>query len=85
MGRASDLLDVLLDGKHDFSKGLDKKPIKKERTPTLDEINAMVARYNATGRVAYVYPRKKKVGLDGYRNLDFTSAMKYMKEVVMDK
>ena len=49
---------------------------------TLLEIKKLAERYNELGWVAFVYPRKKTVSLNGMRAISFEAAADRMKEAI---
>jgi len=51
----------------------------------LESIKKLVKEYNATGRCAWVYPRLKKVSLNGFRGISFKDASKRIIELLQSK
>jgi hypothetical protein len=56
-----------------------KKEIKYHATIKLIEL------YEKTGRIAFLYPRLKKIALNGGQMLDIREAQKRMLEVINNK
>lgn len=46
------------------------------------EVKALVMLLKQRGYVAVIYPRKKIVSLHGYKKLNYTEAISYIKEVL---
>jgi len=48
-----------------------------------DDINYWVNKWNATGRIAFIRPRKKRVSLNGGREVSYEEAIKTIKELLV--
>ena len=61
-----------------------KKTTPAPKTPP-KQIESLIEQYNATGRVAFHYPRKKEISLDGRRSMKEGDAIEKMREVITRK
>lgn len=48
-------------------------------------IQKLIKQYEATGRIAHRYPRKKQISLNGFRAIPEKEAIKKMRRVVLEK
>ena len=46
-------------------------------------IKKIIAKYQATGRIAFYYPRKQRISLNGGRSLEISEAIDRMLEVIV--
>lgn len=51
-------------------------------TITNKEMNNLVQQYNNEGWIAFVYPRKKTVSLNGFRSISYQEAKRKIKEAL---
>ncbi len=56
--------------------------VAKKTTSTPKQIESLIEQYNATGRVAFYYPRKKEISLNGGRAMKEVDAIGRMREVL---
>lgn len=61
------------------NKGATKNPDKSTGDRTLDNL---IDRYEATGRIVFVYPRKKCISINGGRCIKYAEAKEYLKEAM---
>lgn len=46
------------------------------------ELQNLIDKYRATGRIVFVYPRKKRISLNGGRATDYATAAEKMNELL---
>lgn len=49
-----------------------------------DEIKSLVQQYNDKGWIAFIYPRKKMVSLNGFRAVSYQKAIQKIKTALAD-
>jgi len=61
-----------------LSQAIEGTKLAKSPTVSLEEVESLANEYRKTGRIAFVYPKKKRVSLNGGASMTFEDAKKAM-------